>query len=152
MVTTFLAAVNGDPMKINMKDKYMTRDGRPVRVLCVDRKGKYRTPVVALLTDKNGENESEELISCEVNGRVTNAYTTNCDLVPLVDPNIPTKDTPIDTPVWVRDSECHTWKEYHFAGINEDNQFMVWAYGATSHTSVNTTEFNYCTTADPYKD
>lgn len=44
-----------DMSKINMTNKYQTRDGKPVRILCVDRKSRY--PVIALV------GEDEELIT-----------------------------------------------------------------------------------------
>ena len=35
--------------------KVVTRDGRPVRIICTDRKGLYVKPIVALITLPNGD-------------------------------------------------------------------------------------------------
>lgn len=51
-------------MKINMTDKYETRNGKAVRVLCVDYKSKF--PVLALITGKNDE---EFVYEFDENGR-----------------------------------------------------------------------------------
>ena len=40
-------------MKISMDKEYTTRDGRPVRVLCVDRNSKQ--PVIALVAGITGD-------------------------------------------------------------------------------------------------
>jgi hypothetical protein len=42
-----------DDTLISMNKKYQTRDGRPVRVLCVDATNADRYPVIALIGDAN---------------------------------------------------------------------------------------------------
>lgn len=41
--------------KIEMGKQYRTRDGRAVRILCVDRQGSGLWPVIGLLTGKDGK-------------------------------------------------------------------------------------------------
>ena len=43
---------------INPSCKIVTRAGRPVRIICTDAKGKY--PVIALISNKNGDEASFE--------------------------------------------------------------------------------------------
>jgi hypothetical protein len=42
-------------LKIEMGKQYRTRDGRAVRIICVDRQGSGLWPVIGLLTEKNGK-------------------------------------------------------------------------------------------------
>lgn len=42
---------------ISMEKKYTTRDGRPVRLLCVDGGGKY--PIVGIISNADGEKSVE---------------------------------------------------------------------------------------------
>ena len=39
----------------NPDREVVTRDGRPVRIICTDRKGLYTKPVIALITLPNGD-------------------------------------------------------------------------------------------------
>lgn len=58
---------------IELRWTYRTRDGRPVKVLCVDRKGPL--PIVVLI-------ENDMLVSLYPDGRATNSLgTTPIDLV-----------------------------------------------------------------------
>lgn len=63
--------------KINMKDKYQTRDGREVRVLCVD--GDSRYPVIALI------GEGKELHTFTTEGNYfTDGTESYQDLIPAL--------------------------------------------------------------------
>ena len=44
----------------NPNREVVTRDGRPVRIICTDRKGLYVKPIVALITLPNGD----EIVKC----------------------------------------------------------------------------------------
>lgn len=70
-------------MKIEMGKRYQTRDGRPVRLLCTDKKGEF--PVVGVVPyDDGGAEDMEEWTS-------TGGYysdqdgDTDLDLVPMLE-------------------------------------------------------------------
>lgn len=61
---------------ITMDKKYQTRDGRPVRILCLDRG--LRWPVLGLVTDKNGD---EHVGTWDVYG--LQEFNPNQNLIPV---------------------------------------------------------------------
>lgn len=65
-------------MKIELGKDYTTRDGRPVRVLCVDRVGIQ--PVVALVRLENGE---EIPLSFSSDGQFIDSSRVETDLIPV---------------------------------------------------------------------
>ena len=64
-------------MKINMTDKYQTRDGKPARVICVDKKTNPY-PVIALVTLPNG---AEVTCHYTLNGESTMGNEDSSDLI-----------------------------------------------------------------------
>lgn len=62
-------------MTISMEKKYRTRDGRDVRILCVDGHGDY--PVVGIVIEGNSAFPS----SWKEDGRYFSSDTTNMDLI-----------------------------------------------------------------------
>jgi hypothetical protein len=124
-------------MKISMDKKYKTRDGRPVRILCVDAKRHY--PVVGLIA--NGESD-EDLGSWPEDGSSYIGVARDDDLVEVVEPkyrpfaNIeefkPHRGRWVgclgqwcrvksydESKVWVRDEE-YSWNEFFHKCIFED--------------------------------
>ena len=68
-------------MKITMDGKYQTRDGRPVRVLCVDAKcGEWK--VVALVTCRDGS-ENDESFRLDGTWTMTPGVESDLDLIPV---------------------------------------------------------------------
>lgn len=117
---------NQTKQPIEKHKKYKTRDGRPVKIICTDRK--YVLPVVALVTNRDGH-------------RVLTCYSSkgesfDCmfsDLLELVEVQ-PWEDFKIDDPVLVSDDEV-SWEKRHFAGINEEGMPLAFQDGCTSWSS-----------------
>lgn len=63
-------------MKLDITKPVQTRDGRPVRILCTDKKGNY--PVVGLVTNNDG---SETVNSYRHDGVYYSAGVSDADLV-----------------------------------------------------------------------
>jgi hypothetical protein len=63
---------------IRMDREYVTRDGREVRLLCIDRKSDY--PVMGLVPDKSGEFETAHSYSSA--GRYSITGICDLDLIP----------------------------------------------------------------------
>lgn len=112
---------------IDMGKKYRTRDGRAVRVLCVDANN-IVYPVVALIV---GENKNDVVVRYTSDG--TNYPPGEAGPLNLIEVN-PYDHIPIDAPVWVRDSAAGRWRPRHFAGVSIDGTPMTWQNGGTSHT------------------
>lgn len=109
--------------KIEMGKKYRTRDGRAVRLLCVDRK--HQTyPVVGLVGDP------EILVAWTSNGLYSIQEERDCDLVEI---SI-YADIPIDTPGWAH-LLGFDWRRCHFAGVDEKGRPLTWLNGRTSFTA-----------------
>ena len=118
--------------KIEIGKKYRTRNGRDVRILCVD--AERISPVVGLVTNtKNGGDWIGEWIGewCSY-GR----YLGECrgqheyDLVEVS----PYADIPIDTPGWARNYGGR-WFARYFAGVTDEGRPTAWLSGATSFSS-----------------
>jgi hypothetical protein len=112
-------------MKISMDKQYKYRNGEPARVLCVDRPGIEKYPVLSMT--KTGK-----LYRHTVNGSVC-AEKEDYDLIEVS----PYDDFVIDEPVMVRDKTAETWARGYFAGVDKDGIPMTWAEGATSWSIVN---------------
>jgi hypothetical protein len=69
-------------MKIELNKKYKTRDGRPVRIFCVDMNASY--PVAGCIMNKNG---TEELCSWTADGKFTMGIKSIDKEVGLFQPN-----------------------------------------------------------------
>jgi hypothetical protein len=123
--------------KIEMGKKYRTRDGRDVRVLCVDRDHPAYT-VVGMV--------GQWITSWESDGIHWERAERGLDLVevPLY------ADIPIDTPGWARmtdlvtvSDDLHTlmrgpgrWVPRHFAGVSGfTGGPLCYGFGSSKHTS-----------------
>lgn len=113
---------------IDMNKKYRTRDGRPVRVLCVDKKAKIFT-VLSLREEFDG---SEVLVTHTRTGSYNNSHETPLDLIEVS----PYDDFRIDDPVMVRDNPFAPWERRHFAGITTAGEVNTFANGRTSWSDV----------------
>ena len=51
-----------------------------------------------------------------------------------VEPPVDWSKVPVDTKVYVRDSDSEPWKPRHFARF-EDGKILAWTYGATSFSA-----------------
>lgn len=111
---------------IQMCKQYRTRDGRKVRILCVDRKAAInQEPVIGLID----HGKYEELTTWNEHGE----YSPTVRQLGLVE--ISTyEDWPIDAPVWVRDNDESSWEPRHFAGVS-DGLPAAWMSGATSFSA-----------------
>ena len=106
-----------------MDKKYKTKDGEPVRILCVDKPGEY--PVVGLI----GSSIHVEVWTLQ--GQYYEDKPYRHDLVEVSEWD----DFKIDEPVMVRDSEKENWKKAHFAGVSCRGYAKTWQDGETSWTS-----------------
>lgn len=122
---------------ISMNKKYRTRDGRAVRVLCLDRVGTQ--PVVALI--KNWDN-AESVHVFNTDGRfIPDALKQdNLDLIEIG----PYEDFKIDEPVMVRDTTDDYWQPRYFAGVDAKGRPTAWDYGGTSWSSAHRCEWKFC--------
>ena len=117
--------------KFKVGDVTTTRNGRKVRIICVDRASKA-FPVIALVTDVE---LSEAVTVYTAEGKYFNTRDINGnDLTP------PTRleDLAIDAPILVRDSDSDPWEKRHFAGVFEgdlEDTCTAWIGGQTSHTT-----------------
>jgi hypothetical protein len=123
--------------KITMDGKYKTKTGKPVRILCVDRKHSTY-PVVALVSEDSGV-------------EATKAYTAegfyygdktehDSNLVPVKE-EVFTRDQLVE----VSDSGV-SWTKAHFSHKTGE-AFHVFADGRTSHTNKGSLPWNYCRAA-----
>lgn len=113
---------------IKMHKKYKTRDGRPVRILCVDRKsasGKY--PIAAMVTFDN----SNEV--CSYYSIYGSYYDDSEDTLDLIEVQ-PWDGFKIDDPVLVSDDGLN-WEKGYFAGLDEEGNPLTFPYGGTSWSS-----------------
>ena len=133
-------------MAIEMGKKYRTRDGRDVRILCVDRTGEL--PVVGLMPVVGLVGGKEDVLSWTIDGLWALSDNPN-DLIEIP----PYSDIEIDTPGWARDvdknSPDHEWTEAHFARVGGNGKPICFAFGRTSHTTQATFEWDEFTTTKP---
>lgn len=124
--------------KITMDGKYQTKTGKPVRILCVDRKhSTYH--VVALVSEDGGEKECYTAYTAD--GFYYDDMTEHDrNLVPVKE-EVFTRDQLVE----VSDSGVG-WTKAHFSH-KTDEAFHVFADGRTSHTSKGTLPWNYCRAA-----
>lgn len=107
--------------KIEMGKKYRTRDGKSVRILCVDSNDPVY-PVVGLFDGKGQPDTWTE------HGNIVVGEERYLDLVEIS----PYADIPIDTPGWAR-LDLRWWPRY-FAGVSKGRP-TAWRGGATSFTA-----------------
>lgn len=123
---------NQTKQPIEMHKKYKTRDGRPVRILCVDRKDPVLKVVYAYEVD------GFEGIACE------DIHGEN-----LIEVH-PWEDFKIDDPVLVSDDKVN-WHKRHFAGISVGGSPMAFNNGWSSFTveqELDVTSWNFCKKPD----
>ena len=109
-------------MIVSMDKKYQTRDGRPVRILCVDGPD-ARYPVLYVLEDSR-------VLRTKCDGAFESADSrSHYDLIEVS----PYADFKVDDPVMVR---AHTagdvWHRRYFASIHHTGEPMTWSEGRTS--------------------
>lgn len=126
--------------KISMDKKYKTRDGRPVRIVCVDLKNPTH-PVLALVM-----NASEEtIITCTKGGDYVGNHEHKLDLIEVS----PYEDFKVDDPVMVPNSSGDFYPR-HFAGISEREKPLFFPDGTTSWThSQPPVEADFCRRPTP---
>lgn len=130
--------------KISMDKKYRTRDGRDVRVLCVDKDFSddaiVKRPVIALVKSIKGSGESVYYYSSHGYFCVE-GHADQLDLIEVK----PYDDFEIDEPVYVRDSENEKWRRRHFAGVDDKGCPLVFMSGAKKWSSNGyTIQYRYC--------
>ena len=104
-------------------DVTTTREGKPARIICVDRMSKDY-PVVALIMDGGGEGLTAHSADGLYLGGVGGSAR---DLI------LPKRleDLAVDTPILVRDREDEKWEKRHFAKAVA-GRATCWNNGATS--------------------
>ena len=123
-------------MAIEMGKKYRTRDGRDVRVLCVDAPGLY--PVRGYLLP-GGQSYSWKDAGNDLATQKESGY----DLIEIS----PYSDIEIDAKGWARSGR--EWYPRHFAGVNAAGQPTTWIDGKTSHTTDGKASWDEFTTTKP---
>jgi hypothetical protein len=112
---------------ISMDKKYRTRNGRPVRILCLDMEDPDH-PVVGLMTCETGF----EVMACFTpEGRFT--IMIDQDDFDLIEVS-PYEDFKIDEPVMVRTAGL-SWYKRHFAGVTEGGKPLAWPDGGSSFST-----------------
>lgn len=118
--------------KIEMGKTYKSRDGRAVRVLCVDRKA-IRVggeSVVALVSNEDGYEDSVILHS---DGRY---WGTLGDSEYDIFEHSPWEDVKVDTKIYVRDEATDEWVPRHFAFYDKTEcRVNAFCHGESSFTS-----------------
>ena len=113
-------------MLISMDKKYRTKEGNPVRILCVDRINSTY-PVTALVL----ENKNEYFRAYTEDGK-HNVSREN-HYLNLVEVN-EYDDFKIDEPVMMRMKNGANWHRRHFAGV-DNGKPKAWSNECTSWTS-----------------
>lgn len=125
---------------IEMHKKYKTRDGRPVRILCTDRKDPTLKVVYAYEVDG-----FEGIACCNLDG----SYDEHESVLDLIEVR-PWDDFKIDDPVLVSDDGLN-WSKRYFAGVNSNGLPTAFNDGTTSFTvphSTHITEWDFCKKPD----
>lgn len=121
--------------KISMDKKYKTRDGRPVRILCVDLKNQTY-PVLALVMKAS----EETIITCTKDGDYVGNHEHELDLIEIS----PYEGFKIDDPVMVSD-DGNFWLPRHFAGIGKEGRPRAYRNGTTSwSTTESSLSWDHC--------
>lgn len=128
-------------MEISMDKQYRTRDGREVRVLCVDR-SHQNYPVVALI----GDDGAIESFTAEGSHQAHSVGDSEFDLIEYN----PAQYLKLDQPIWVRNSPTGHWVPRHFAEA-QGQSVKCWDDGGTSHTcdQYNKSYWEYWTATKP---
>ena len=125
-------------MKIEIGKQYRTKNGKPVRIICVDRDNTYC--VVGLM----GENQTLGIWT--IAGCYQNEVETQYDLIEVGQFD----DFKVDEPVLVRDSDRDSWNKRHFAGVSPEGHALVYPAGTTSWSVSDSylTAWAYCVRPD----
>lgn len=121
-------------MKIQMNKKYKTRSGKDVRILCIDKGGRY--PVVGIV-------DSDVIFFTETG---VTWLQGNLDLVEIS----PFADFKDGDPVMVRNRDDEEWDRRYFHSLTEvDNRLggcriLVYKYGATKWSGKETNDWAQC--------
>jgi hypothetical protein len=111
---------------------HRTRDGKPARIVCVDRIIEGFDAVIALVLVKHN---CEATIYLKKNLRCNaDDEDHDNDLFEGVEPEIDWSKVPIDTPIWCGD-DGSVLRERHFAGLNAKGLPTAWLDGLTSHST-----------------
>ncbi len=130
---------NQTKQPIEMHKKYKTRDGRPVRILCTDRKEvkESTSHVIALVTTEGWE-------EVQVYSKTGQYFIDDYSALDLIEVQ-PWDDFKIDDPVLVRDHEGERWKKRYFAGVSDQGKPLAFQSGSTSWSSEGEVlEWVYC--------
>jgi len=122
-------------MPVSMNKRYTTRDGLPVRILCINRESEFikycvnKYCVVCLV--KNKETGYEDLGTRTIDGLVYTDRMSSGDLVEYA----PWLEFEIDTPVLFKFSELSPWVIGKYAGTfsDDDNKPTVWVTVTNTH-------------------
>lgn len=122
---------------------HKTQYGHKARILC-DNLQSENNYVVAI-TSNAGDSESIYLFKKDAHGNISNGALILTEASAW-------DDVPVDTPIWVRNTEAHSWARRHFFKYRFGKVF-AWDDGKTSHTvSSSSTEYsswNYATLEKP---
>ena len=122
-------------MNIDINKQYRTNDGRPVRLLCIDRKVIGGKRVVGLVNT----NDVELIMTWHTNGECA-TDSSLCDLVEVQ----PYEDFNIDDKVLVKLSDENEWKKRYFAGVDYHGRPLTFVDGKTSWNGNETTFWEEC--------
>ena len=126
-------------MKIDINKKYRTRDGRQVRLLCIDRDAWNKDEsVVGLLRDWHYEK-----IFTWMSDGTYNSVGDGAEHLDLIEVQ-PYEDFKIDDKVLVRNTNNVSWIKRHFAGVDEYGRPFVFKYGMTSWTTSEVDVWDEC--------
>lgn len=125
---------------ISMDKKYKTRDGRSVRVLCIDCAGNVHYPVLALILEWNGD---ETLSSFTPEGKYSGLLVRNKDLIEVS----PYEDFKVDDKVLVS-QDGKQWYKRYFSHVSDKGNPCAFDLGSTSWNGQYVTEWNFCKKAE----
>ena len=138
-------------LKLETGKTYVDGYNQKVRIVCTDRKRMDGYSCIGLT--ESADQAHEYIGYYKPDGHMNG---TCADLIHEYEP---LSDLPIDTPVWVRDSEDCKWKPRHYAGPTTDQalleqgyRFKTWFSKGTSHTTNQTFNWKYMTDKSPVKE
>ena len=120
---------------IDLNKQYRTRDGRSVRILCIDRKSIGGDMVVGLVEKEN----YETLMTWNASGQQRSSYD-DLDLVEVS----PYEEFKIDDKVLVKYNYEKNWHKRHFAGVDTDGRPLAFIDGKTSWSTDETNHWSQC--------
>lgn len=127
---------------INMDKRYRTRDGRPVRILCIDRKSPDY-PVIALILDNDGVEFDDTFTA--TGRQFTDSTDRALDLIEVS----PYDGFKVNDPVMIRDFTDQCWDRRYFAGVDKEGKATSFINGLTSWTTSQRASWNQCRRPTP---